>query len=239
MSKEKSIKAILLIVIATLIAVAAITTSNKIQNRKLATPATSVSPGEQLASEADYAAKIAAETGIFDGDHIFSRIGGAIRVAGAAGTFKADDFEKLDFSLPEEDKFGDDERYEIFNPSGPFKISPESYQLNFYPQLAKNLPSDLKPIFTMYRNTSNTGLIAETIYGVVPDITKEICERVDQKAILGSPPPIHPIQDGALVPPPALIGMGDGCVLDTKANRYYLFVTVVSRIKSAGGKWQL
>ena len=243
MSKSRNLKFKAAIALALFISLVLIAAYRTTSNKSVPPAIVAEGPGDQIHAEEVYAAEIAEKTGIFDTpDELFSRIGSVIRSASAAGKFQPDDFEKLDFSLPEDEGFGDNPQYEIYNQDGPFKLHPDSHQLNFYPKLARGLAKKLQPSFTLYRDNSKKELIADTLYGVVPDITKEICDRAQKQISLEGPPPTEPVQNGAIVPPANLTGMAYSsyiCILDTRSKRYYLFESIASRVKSAGGKWQL
>lgn len=84
------------------------------------------------------------------------------------GKVSGEEFERIDFSLPEDSTYGHNPEMEFFNPSGRFKAIPPSHE---YLDLITP-PTDKRILFNVRRSKSKTldnkVWVSEWIYAVVP-----------------------------------------------------------------------
>jgi hypothetical protein len=86
------------------------------------------------------------------------------------GTFSPDDLEKLDFSFPDTPGFGAHPEFEVFNPKG-FGQQPDRQ-----PLLDRvTVHSNSRVIYNLRRTTAADGTVTDTLYRIIPDVTREAC----------------------------------------------------------------
>jgi hypothetical protein len=89
-----------------------------------------------------------------------------------SGVFDENDFEKLDFSVPGDLSYGDDVRWEVFNPNGSIRATP-------IPQSHINALTEsngIRPIFGLRRVTTADSRIIDYLSVYIPNVKSSLCD---------------------------------------------------------------
>lgn len=161
---------------------------------------------------------------IFPYEGPFDSIALTIKSAIKAGRFRPDDFEKLDFSLPDGANYGDNPEFEIFNPYGPFRA-------RVYPDFTKldGVFSKNSRVFFILRRSkdSNGRRIVDQLFGIVTGVDKDIC-RYRQEVIpqLSGDFNLTPSTEGVISDAGLeklwLAGLRPQCIRDGNDNWFYI-----------------
>lgn len=154
-----------------------------------------------------------------------------------AGLFNVDEFERIDFSLPEDAAYGDDPNNEFFNPGGTFKALPipqrllndvsEGEQGNIFFNIrrgvekgnADSLPADLE---------------VDTLFAIIPNLKLRKCNNIN---VIGKGDPEAGIpfkieRDNHIV-----VSDGfhfKGCTYTHDRKHVYLFFPIFERYRGIG-----
>lgn len=159
------------------------------------------------------------------------------------GRVKPEEFEKLDFTMPDEPGFGDNVEYEVFNPASTRTVmASEKHLLPLLPQeqidAATTVPGT-RPFFNLRRETSEKHGIVDRIVMIVPNIDLGKCGLRGQAGWslpviqLGYQPQFHPNLSTVAIDQNRFYG---AACYQTPDNKGYLSFPLVKRNKPPGSE---
>jgi hypothetical protein len=139
---------------------------------------------------------------------------------------KLSEFEKLDFTWPDQPGFGSNSQYEVFNPQSPRYLGPIKMPAQFLDDVTT--VSSTHIFFNLRRYVGSDGKIGDHLFIVIPNMKQEACNATDRpifkaNATFVIPPDNHTIAVDTVAPTYA-------CV-ETPDHKLYLMGIVFSRFK--------
>lgn len=154
------------------------------------------------------------------------------------GRIKLEEFEKLDFTMPDEPGFGDNPEYEVFNPHSPRTVMANGeVTLPIIKQERVDratIVPNTRPVFNIRQTIGSDGSVRETIAIIIPNLNIDMCEMPQAESL-----PIINIDDDLICPADVSRIVRDGVDLYKKCLRTdsesgYIMIPLVQRHKLPG-----
>jgi hypothetical protein len=164
---------------------------------------------------------------VFPDDGPFAPMQGALRKGSSldhpGGTLKTTDFEHLSFAKPGDSTYGSNPAFEIFNPSGPFRVPLIKGEV--FPNLLHNVGNpDSRVVYTIYRWPDKR----DYLYAVITDVRPWICRAASFNHEV-SHVDLQPNSSGPILQPSNTAYMASfGCLHDANGV-WYSFTTLAAR----------
>jgi len=154
------------------------------------------------------------------------RLQNSLRKALRSGAIKAEDFEKLDFSMPGDPAYGDNPDYEVFNPEGKIKARPVGQGLMDMVMTVKGV----RPIYNIQRFLFDGTKLRDDLVLLIPNATdnsrKNLCSPSPKSKILPVPVSTDNSKPTDIIDTVKLNGEAGyaGCTLGDDGRMYYIYI---------------